>query len=73
VGKKVDVENLVGAQEIAKRLGLKNPHTVHVWRTRHPDFPEPIALLKIAMIWDWKDIAEWAKKSGRFREKGLSE
>jgi len=67
VGKKVDVENLVGAHEIAKRLGLKNPHTIHVWRTRHKDFPKPVAKLKTAMIWDWDEISEWMRDSKRQR------
>ena len=61
MGKKVDVENLVGAHEIAKRLDLKNPHTIHVWRTRHKDFPKPVAKLKTAMIWDWNEILTWMK------------
>ncbi len=67
MGRKVDVENLVGAHEIAKRLKLKNPHTIHVWRIRHKDFPEPVALLKTAMIWDWSDVKSWADQTGRTR------
>ena len=65
MGRKVDVDNLVGAHEIAKRLKLKNPHTIHVWRSRHKDFPEPIATLKTALIWDWMDIERWVKETHR--------
>jgi hypothetical protein len=65
VGKKVDVDDLVGAHEIAQRLGVARPQVVHEWRRRHADFPEPIANLKTALIWDWADIARWAKLSGR--------
>ena len=65
MGKKVDIENLVGAHEIAKRLGLENPHTIHVWRTRHKDFPKPIATLRTALIWDWHEVEAWAKKTSR--------
>lgn len=65
VGKRVDVEYLVGAHEIAKRLGLKNPHTIHVWRTRHKDFPKPVAKLKTAMIGDWAEISAWISSTGR--------
>ena len=65
MGKKVDIEDLVGAHEIAKRLGLKNPHTIHVWRTRHKDFPKPIATLRTALIWDWLEVEAWAKKTTR--------
>jgi len=63
VGKKVEVENLVGAHEIAKRLGLKNPHTIHVWRTRHKDFPKPVAKLKVALIWDWIEVKSWVERT----------
>ena len=66
MGKEVDVENLVGAHEIAKRLGLKNPHTIHVWRTRHKDFPKPVAKLK-TVIWDWDEISEWMRDTKRQR------
>ena len=65
MGKKVDVDDLVGAHEIAQRLGVARPQVVHEWRRRHADFPEPIANLKTALIWDWADITRWAKLSGR--------
>lgn len=65
MGRKVDADNLVGAYEIAKRLELENPHTVHVWRTRHKDFPKPIASLKTALIWDWSDIQKWVTDTNR--------
>lgn len=63
--KKVDVDDLVGAHEIAKRLGVTRPQVVHEWRRRHPDFPEPIATLKTALIWDWRDVHAWALSTGR--------
>ena len=65
VGRKVDSGDLVGAHEIAQRLGVKRPQVVHEWRRRHADFPEPVATLKTALIWDWRDIQRWAKKTGR--------
>jgi|LakMenEpi03Aug12_release.lakeMendotaPanAssembly.Ray.scaffolds.fasta_scaffold2202761_2 hypothetical protein len=59
VGKSVDIEDLVGAYEIAFRLGVARPQVVHEWRRRHQDFPEPIATLKTALIWDWKAVEVW--------------
>lgn len=59
--KKVRVEDLVGSSEIARRLGLRNVHTVHVWRTRHSDFPQPIAKLETALIWNWQDVLAWSR------------
>jgi hypothetical protein len=65
VGKKVDVDDLVGAYEIAQRMGVARPQVIHEWRRRHPDFPEPIATLKTALIWDWKEVQRWARETGR--------
>lgn len=59
------MNDLVGAAEIAERLGLAHPQTVHTIRRRHPDFPEPVARLKTAMVWNWPDVERWAKSTGR--------
>jgi predicted DNA-binding transcriptional regulator AlpA len=56
---------LVGANEIAERLGLSHAQSVHTIRKRHADFPTPIATLKTALIWDFREIEHWAKKTGR--------
>lgn len=61
----VPPERLVGAHEIAERLGITHSQTIHTLRKRHSDFPEPIATLKTALIWDWRDIERWAKATGR--------
>jgi hypothetical protein len=66
VGRKVDVENLVGAKEIADRLPhVSRPQVVYEWRRRHPDFPAPISELSIGLVWDWPDVEPWAKQIGR--------
>ncbi len=65
MGRKVDSDQLVGASDIAERLGVKRPQVVHDWRRRHDDFPEPIARLKTALIWYWPDIKSWAKHTDR--------
>jgi len=65
VGRKIDVDELVGTAEIAQRLGARNPELVHDWRRRHPDFPQPVARLKIGFVWVWLDIEAWAKRTGR--------
>ena len=56
---------LVGAHEIAERLGLSHAQSVHTIRKRHTEFPTPVATLKTALIWDWREIEKWAKSSGR--------
>lgn len=67
MGELVDPADLVGAHEIAERLDVSRSQVVHVWRKRHDDFPEPIATLRSALIWDWSEVEAWAKASGRLR------
>jgi chromosome partitioning protein len=59
------VDQLVGAAEIAQRLGVGKSTVVHDWRYRYSDFPAPVAQLKAALVWDWRDIEAWARKTGR--------
>lgn len=65
MNRRVAVQDLVGAHEIAERLGVARPQVVHDWRRRHADFPQPIAQLKTALIWDWSEVEKWAKRTGR--------
>ena len=65
MGRKVDIDNLVGAAEIADRLGIKRPHLIHDWRRRHPDFPAPVLELKGTLIWEWPAVERWARATGR--------
>ncbi|MGD9701580.1 MAG: DNA-binding protein [Acidimicrobiia bacterium] len=65
-GRKVEVDQLVGAAEIAERLDLSHPQNVHVWRKRHADFPQPVAKLQQALVWYWPDVEAWARKTGRY-------
>jgi hypothetical protein len=67
VGRRIDVDNLVGAEEIAERLGLRRYQRVHELRRRHPDFPEPVVRLKRTMVWNWPDVERWARRTGRLR------
>jgi transposase-like protein len=62
---KLSPDDLVGAHEIAQRLGLAFPNIVHAWRIRYKTFPEPIAVLRAGMIWDWKKVEAWAKMTNR--------
>lgn len=65
MAKFVKPEDLVGAHEIAERLGLAFPNLVHTWRRRHKDFPEPIRSLEAGLIWDWNDVSQWLRATGR--------
>ena len=69
MGRSVNVENLVGVQDIAAKLGVERT-TVHKWRVRH-DFPDPVAALggegqagRKFLVWDWTDVEVWARTNG---------
>jgi hypothetical protein len=61
----------VGAAEIAKRLAVK-PQTVHTWRQRKI-MPTPRWTVSGQPAWDWEEIEEWAKRTGRLRERRVHE
>jgi hypothetical protein len=65
MGRRVNVDDIVGTAEIAERLGLAYPETVLNWKNRYEDFPEPIAKLRRAHVWAWPDVERWARKTGR--------
>jgi predicted DNA-binding transcriptional regulator AlpA len=69
MGRKLDADQLVGAAEIAQRLGLTRPQVVHNWRRRYTDFPEPAVTLQQGLVWSWPDIERWARSSGRLAAK----
>jgi predicted DNA-binding transcriptional regulator AlpA len=64
VGRKVDVDELVGAAEIADRLGVHRQY-VHQLRKRGSDFPEPVATLKQALVWAWPDVEAWCRRNNK--------
>lgn len=59
------VRNIVGAQEIADRIGVAQRQTVINWARRYADFPQPIAKLTNAWVWDWDEVESWARSTGR--------
>jgi hypothetical protein len=72
MGRRLDVDQLVGTAEIAERLGLAHPETVHDWRRRHPEFPAPVARLRIGYIWYWPEVERWAVATGRLHQPNKS-
>lgn len=65
VGRKLDVDLLVDASEIASRLQVARPQVVHEWQRRHADFPAPVVKLKRHHLWYWPEVAAWAKHTRR--------
>jgi predicted DNA-binding transcriptional regulator AlpA len=67
VGRRVDVDALVGAPDIAERLGVAHTETVHNWIRRYADFPQPVAIVSGVRVWNWPDVRAWAKRTGRLK------
>lgn len=59
------MDELVGAPEIAKRLGMRGPQAVHDWRRRHADFPQPVAVVGNVAVWAWPDVQRWLRATNR--------
>lgn len=69
MGRRVDVEQLVGASDIRERVGLPRTQDVHMLRRRDPTFPEPVAVIGGGpsygiYVWYWPDVAAWARRKG---------
>jgi hypothetical protein len=55
---------LVGLIEIAQRAGVRRTQ-VSVWRTRHDDFPAPLADLAVGPVFAWEQVKRWLEQTGR--------
>lgn len=62
MGKKVDVDDLIDAREVAEMLGLSSPRAVAVYSSR--GLPEPIIDRgpNTAKLWLRQDIERWIKE-----------
>lgn len=65
VGRHVDIDDLVGAAEIADRLDKASSSLIHDWRKRYPDFPKPLLSLRQGHLWSWQAVEAWAVETGR--------
>ena len=60
-------ELIIGIYEIAQLAGV-TPSAVANWRTRHPDFPNPVSDLKSGPVFNLDQVRKWLKK----RRKNMS-
>ncbi len=56
-------EELVGAAEIAKMLGVSRQRVFQL--TSRPTFPAPVASLAMGKVWRASDVIGWANDSQR--------
>lgn len=62
MGRKVDVDDLVDAREVAAILGLTHPNTVHQYQARYPEMPRPVYVpgARRAQLWLRSEMVAWA-------------
>lgn len=65
MGRRIDVDHLVGTAEIADLLEVGHIQTVTNWRRRYPDFPRPVIERRNISLWDWREVEAWARATGR--------
>lgn len=67
--------DLVGIPEVAERLGVSR-RTVITWRYLHKrrpprppwePFPQPRQIVSGRPVWDWAEVEQWAKTTGRLQ------
>ena len=58
----VRVDDLVGAADIADRLGYAHPQSIALLRRRHADFPPPLRRFGRTDVWAWTDVEAWQRR-----------
>lgn len=67
MGKKVDIDDLIDAKEVAELLGLSSPRAVAVYAKRGLPLPVIDRGPNTAKLWLRKDIELWTQD--RFKKK----
>ncbi len=62
---RIDPVDLLNAREVAEVLGLAHREAIATYRGRYPDFPQPVISKGTCVLWLRRDIAGWAKATGR--------
>jgi glutathione-regulated potassium-efflux system ancillary protein KefG len=65
MARRVLVDDLIDAQEVAKILGLSYRHTVSQYQMRYPDMPRPVVDLGRGrpMLWVRPEIERWHEQT----------
>jgi len=63
----VDLDDLIDATGVAGLLGLARRSAVTVYRSRYPDFPQPVRTSEggRCLLWLRPDVEAWARATGR--------
>ncbi len=63
MGRRVDVDDLVDAHDVAELLGLAHATSVHLYQRRYPQMPRPVLDRggRRARLWLRTEITDWMK------------
>lgn len=69
MGRRVDVKDLIDATVVAELIGLRHRNSVRVYRTRYPNFPEPVVDMGSGrcLLWVRQDIEAWLAQRSKPR------
>jgi predicted DNA-binding transcriptional regulator AlpA len=64
MGRKVDVDDLIDTQDVARILGLAHRNTVSEYQARYADMPRPVVDLGRgrSKLWLRHEVQSWADK-----------
>jgi predicted DNA-binding transcriptional regulator AlpA len=67
MGRKVDLDDLMDATDVANLIGVTNANVVGVYRRRYDDFPPPVWASRggRCQLWVRADVEAWARATGR--------
>ncbi|QAY71795.1 DNA-binding protein [Xylanimonas protaetiae] len=61
----------MGSAEVTALLGVSKQRTYQL--TGRPDFPAPVAELKMGKVWRTADVMQWAIEAGRAVDTAVEE
>ncbi len=70
MGRRVDVDDLADAHDVAALMGLSHPNNVHLYQRRYPDMPRPVLDRggRRAKLWLRSEIQTWLEERGSGRD-----
>lgn len=66
MGRKVDIDDLLDAAQVADLLGLSSPNAVSVYHRRYDDFPAPVLAPTSGrcQLWYRPEVEAWGRSRG---------
>jgi predicted DNA-binding transcriptional regulator AlpA len=73
MARKVDIDDLIDAEEVAELLGLSRATSISVYQKRYPDMPRPVVSRPSGrcLLWLRSEIERWARDASP-RRRGSS-